>query len=357
MSTLHFVGFNGYNQFPSSSSGSVRDSSKIINNWTCVQFEKINNVQCTHRFIIIETKENFVIHGLSSLDSKNEVVIKKPVIVDSFSSSDEILLTSSNLNLWKFTYKNSKWRKLNLSFMNEFNEKIWKEIDNKVSIISHRIDLNSFILLLSNGSVWTLSNDDKLQIIYSNISEKAINVVSGLEHSLILTESGCVLSFGNGSRGQLGNGTLNSIDQPSQIPALEGLKVINIAAGNWHSFAITDSGDLCGWGWNNYGQLATFEDDEEITLAAEPIFVEIITEEENIKVVDVSCGSRHTIAKIDNGDLYGTGWNVYRQLGINSDLEKTTKFTKVSLINNQKRKLICGPWYSILYENLNHELL
>ena len=100
------------------------------------------------------------------------------------------------------------------------------------------------------------------------------------------------------SRGQLGNGTLNSIDQPSQIPALEGLKIINIAAGNWHSFAITDSGDLCGWGWNNYGQLATFDDDEEITLAAEPIFVEIITEEENIKVVDVSCGSRHTIAKI-----------------------------------------------------------
>ena len=198
MSTLHFVGFNGYNQFPSSSSGSVTDSSKIINNWTCVQFEKINNVQCTHRFIIIETKENFVIHGLSSLDSKNEVVIKKPVVVDSFSSSDEILLTTSNLNLWKFTYKNSKWRKLNLSFMNELNEKIWKEIDNKVSIISHRIDLDSFILLLSNGSVWTLSNDDKLQLIYSNISEKAINVVSGLEHSLILTESGCVLSFGNG---------------------------------------------------------------------------------------------------------------------------------------------------------------
>lgn len=99
----------------------------------------------------------------------------------------------------------------------------------------------------------------------------------------------------------MGNGSLNSNTEPVQIPLLEGLKVIKIAAGGWHSCAVTDSADICVWGWNNYGQLSAFEENEEIPLSAVPVFIDIIKNKET-KVLDVACGSRHTVVML--GSFY-----------------------------------------------------
>lgn len=57
------------------------------------------------------------------------------------------------------------------------------------------------------------------------------------------------------SRGQLGNGSLNSVEEPELLIPLDGLIVTDIDAGGWHSAAVTISGDLYTWGWNNFGQL------------------------------------------------------------------------------------------------------
>lgn len=57
------------------------------------------------------------------------------------------------------------------------------------------------------------------------------------------------------SRGQLGNGSLNAVEQPELLIPLDGLIVIDIDAGGWHSAAVTVNGDLYTWGWNNFGQL------------------------------------------------------------------------------------------------------
>jgi len=39
------------------------------------------------------------------------------------------------------------------------------------------------------------------------------------------------------------------------VDALAGLRVMLIAAGGWHSAAVTECGDLYTWGWNQSGQL------------------------------------------------------------------------------------------------------
>ena len=59
--------------------------------------------------------------------------------------------------------------------------------------------------------------------------ERVTDVVCGKEHCLMLTESGRVYSWGGGSRGQLGHGTLSSESRPRLITALEGLRIIKIA--------------------------------------------------------------------------------------------------------------------------------
>ena len=76
------------------------------------------------------------------------------------------------------------------------------------------------------------------------------------EHCLLLTEHGQVYSWGGGSRGQLGHGSLTSEAGPRLVAALDGMRIVRIAAGGWHSAAISDSHDLYMFGWNESGQLA-----------------------------------------------------------------------------------------------------
>ena len=41
------------------------------------------------------------------------------------------------------------------------------------------------------------------------------------------------------SRGQLGHGTTESCARPTVVEALDGLTVLSVAAGGWHSAAVT----------------------------------------------------------------------------------------------------------------------
>lgn len=59
------------------------------------------------------------------------------------------------------------------------------------------------------------------------------------EHCMLLTEHGQVYTWGGGTRGQLGHGTVTSEDSPRLVMALDGMKIVKIAAGGWHSAAIS----------------------------------------------------------------------------------------------------------------------
>ena len=65
------------------------------------------------------------------------------------------------------------------------------------------------------------------------------SVSCGNEHTLALTTAGQVFSFGLGSRGQLGNGSLQSHQDPSPVDALQCIDVTCISAGGWHSMALS----------------------------------------------------------------------------------------------------------------------
>ena len=65
------------------------------------------------------------------------------------------------------------------------------------------------------------------------------DVSCGKEHTLLLTNSSRVYSFGTGSKGQLGLGSLESHKEPVYVDALEPLIIKKINAGGWHSLALT----------------------------------------------------------------------------------------------------------------------
>jgi alpha-tubulin suppressor-like RCC1 family protein len=97
--------------------------------------------------------------------------------------------------------------------------------------------------------------------------ERVVDVKSGLEHCLLLTSKGRVFSVAASSeefpsRGQLGVPGLTwetrpagPYDQPHEVKALDGFKIKDIAAGDYHSLALDNQGRIFSFGDNSTGQL------------------------------------------------------------------------------------------------------
>ena len=95
----------------------------------------------------------------------------------------------------------------------------------------------------------------------------------------------------------MGHGTLEDESDPKLIEALSGMKVRKIAAGSWHSCAVTDSGDLYTWGWNSNGQLGAISENKpnvNVSVMATPHSVNF-DGWDTCNIVDVACGSKHTV--------------------------------------------------------------
>ena len=77
------------------------------------------------------------------------------------------------------------------------------------------------------------------------------------------------------------------IPRPTCVSALLGLRVCIVAAGMWHTAALTESGDVYTWGGNESGQLGLGH----TRSSRQPSLVEHDSLDA-AHVVRVSCGSR-----------------------------------------------------------------
>lgn len=207
-------------------------------------------------------------------------------------------------------------------------------------------DVNSLILL--NPGTQT-----KLHEFPRHMRVK--KMVSGAEHSLLLTHNGDVFSFGCGLRGALGHGDVNSHEVPKQVDGLAGLKIVDIDAGSFHSAAVSSFGDAYCWGWNTAGQLGlpkvaqgTF--DKSSGSSQQVFTLPMVIELEDEEVIEaVRCGSKHTILVSERKRLFTAGLNSYGQLGLSKDVEFVDKFTEIPVKNvNDKTRVSCGALSTFL---------
>ncbi|MDR1392846.1 MAG: FG-GAP-like repeat-containing protein [Bifidobacteriaceae bacterium] len=87
---------------------------------------------------------------------------------------------------------------------------------------------------------------------------KVTAVSAGYNHTVAVTDSGRVYTVGYNAYGRLGDGTTALRSTPVLVGGLlTNLKVVAVAAGREHTVALTDTGRVYTWGDNDYGQLGT----------------------------------------------------------------------------------------------------
>ncbi|CAL1296197.1 unnamed protein product [Larinioides sclopetarius] len=216
------------------------------------------------------------------------------------------------------------------------------------------------VVLTEDGRVFNLKCGEKTYLKELVVPNLVKEIACGKEHVLLLSDFGTVFSYGSGSRGQLGHGSIENQETPVLIEALDGLKIHSISAGGWHSAAISDSGDLYMWGWNESGQLGLPCNElqsgkipmEEIEIiCCLPKIIEL--NDEVVKAV--CCGSRHTVVLTENNHLWSWGWNGYFQLG-RDDVPLSDKPEMVQMPNSfQPLQIKAKFWSTLVIGRLKYE--
>ncbi|KAM4118189.1 hypothetical protein ACB094_02G181700 [Castanea mollissima] len=148
------------------------------------------------------------------------------------------------------------------------------------------------------------------------------SVAAGHYHSLALTSQAQLWAWGRNNEAQLGRGSLDPRDSWNEPKRVEGLDKVNVCAAfasGVVSAAIGDDGSLWVWGKSKRGQLGLGKG---IIEAVVPSRVETLSGE---KIAKVSFGWGHALALTEDGKLFGWGYSADARLGkVGESIEKSS---------------------------------
>lgn len=136
------------------------------------------------------------------------------------------------------------------------------------------------------------------------------------------------------------------------IPTLQGKKIATAAACGYHSMAVTADGELYTWGLNNYGQLGQ-PNRKDQAVGRIPQLVQLGRTDggkrKNVK--SAACGSWHSVAVTDKGEIYTWGRCNMGQLGLGSKCGKSGRADTPErireLANRQVESVACGACHTL----------
>jgi alpha-tubulin suppressor-like RCC1 family protein len=133
-------------------------------------------------------------------------------------------------------------------------------------------------------------------------------ISAGGDHTCAVLEGSQLVCWGSNQYGQLGDGTMEDKDSPSEVTALS-TGVVSVAAGSSHTCAVGNEGDVRCWGQGAYGKLGNGSD----TSSLLPVPVTGLDD-----VSALALGQDHSCAFIASSlDIFCWGYNEYGQLGNN----------------------------------------
>ncbi|KAK1262600.1 Ultraviolet-B receptor UVR8 [Acorus gramineus] len=176
---------------------------------------------------------------------------------------------------------------------------------------------------------------------------QVLSVACGTWHSALITSNGKLFTFGDGNFGALGHGDRESISYPKEVEFLSELKTIKVACGMWHSAAIVE-GKVNGAN-SVYKRLFTWGDGDKYRLGLGdketrlvPTFVPSLTD---YNFHQVACGQNMTIALTTSGHVFTMGSTVYGQLGNPQADGRMPCLVQDRLAGEKVEDIACGAYH------------
>ncbi|XP_053307028.1 probable E3 ubiquitin-protein ligase HERC4 isoform X3 [Spea bombifrons] len=170
-----------------------------------------------------------------------------------------------------------------------------------------------------------------------------IEVACGYHHSLALSRESNIYAWGQNRHGQLGLGYERKRESsPRHIKSLSGIPFSQIAAGGAHSFALTLSGAVFGWGRNKFGQLGL---NDEVDRHVPALLKSLRSQ----KIVHICCGEDHTAALTKEGGVFTFGAGGYGQLGHNSTNHEINPRKVFELMGSIVTQIACGRQHTLAF--------
>ncbi len=192
------------------------------------------------------------------------------------------------------------------------------ETENLTNVIKIAVGSNHVLALTKDGEVYAWGDNQYGQLGINNNNSKKyatkvsgeggssylnriIDISAGAYGSSAINEFGWVYTWGNGTYGEMGNGTTVSNNAPTKTVLNNG---ISVSTGAGHNVELAQNGKVYTWGRNNAGQLGIGSTaNSAIVLKA----FETATE--------ISASGLETVVKDIAGKVYLCGLNISEQLG------------------------------------------
>ncbi|CAI8600625.1 unnamed protein product [Vicia faba] len=180
------------------------------------------------------------------------------------------------------------------------------------------------------------------KLLESHVILDVRNIASGASHLAILNKKGEVFTWGEESGGRLGHGIGKGFGKPHLVENLEDVTLDIVACGEFHTCAVSKSDDFFTWGdgTHNAGLLGHGNEASHWIPKSVDGFLD------GLQVVSVACGTWHSALATSNGKLFTFGDGTFGVLG-HGDQESVSYPKEVQLLGGLRTiKVACGVWHT-----------
>ncbi|CAA2996877.1 PH, RCC1 and FYVE domains-containing 1-like [Olea europaea subsp. europaea] len=182
-------------------------------------------------------------------------------------------------------------------------------------------------------------------------------VTCGPWHTALITSTGQLFTFGDGTFGVLGHGNRENVSYPREVDSLSGLRTIAVACGVWHTAAVVEvivtqssasvsSGKLFTWGDGDKNRLGHGDKDPRLKPTCVPALIDY-------NFHKIACGHSLTVGLTTSGRVFTMGSTVYGQLGNPQSDGKLPCSVEDKLAGESVDEIACGAYHVTVLTSKN----